>query len=273
VTRAGAATPVDAGRAAAPTTVRLPAALRWSGLAAAAGVGVALGAGIGLVALVRRDRPMHAVGRTYHAGLTPLTPAEQSGVLWLDTLSPRDGLVRFSRGAGLPPWAPDVQGVAVRLPERRGHTDLLFSSTGRRGIARFVLVPRRSPLGGPSGTLMPFRGPRGPLVLAVEPVPADRTTEPPAADGVAPSAGARPGTASLTGTRWRLLWSGVTGPWHPFAELVVGADAGPVVDSGTRFDPLGATPPDLPSYRWAAALRSPAYRLAQLLGRGRSHGA
>ncbi len=49
-----------------------------------------------------------------------------------------------------------------------------------------------------------------------------------------------------------------------------GIDAGPVVDGGTRFDPLGATPPDLPSYRWAAALRSPAYRLAQLLGRGRS---
>ena len=52
-----------------------------------------------------------------------------------------------------------------------------------------------------------------------------------------------------------------------FAELVVGPDAGPVVDRDTRFDPLGATPPDLPPYRWAAALRSPAYRLARRLGR------
>ena len=51
---------------------------------------------------------------------------------------------------------------------------------------------------------------------------------------------------------------------------MVGEDAGPVVDSGTRFDPVGAAPPGLPSYRWAAALRAPAYRLSQLLGRPRA---
>lgn len=239
----------------------LTPAVRWSGLAAAGVLGAAVGTGIGVVALLRRDRPLHAVGRTSHARVEPVLAAEPSGVLWIDTLGPRDVLVRFSRGAGLPPWAPDVQGVAVRLPEPRGHTDLLFGSTGMRGPGRFVLVPRRSPLAGPASSLMPFRGPDGPLLLAVEPLPT------PAA-AVAVAAGAAPaGARSLTGTRWRLLWSGASGPWSAFAELVVGPDAGPDVDRATRFDPLGATPPDLPPYRWAAALRSPAYRLARLVGR------
>ena len=250
-----------------PTGPEVPAGARRLGLVAALAGGLVLGTGTGLVALARRDRAMHTVGRTYRATVEPVASAEASGALWVDTLGPREALVRFSRGVGLPPWAPDVQGIAVRLPERRSHTDLLFSSTGLRGPGRFVLVPRRSVLAGPASTLMPFRGPDGPLVLAVEPAEEDRTRTPTQAEGAVPADAPSP-----SGTRWRLLWSGVTGAWHPFAELVVGDDAGPLVERGTRFDPLGASPPGLPSYRWAAALRRPAYRLSQLLGRGRPRG-
>jgi hypothetical protein len=217
-------------------------------------LGLAIGAAIGAVALVRRDRPMHAVGRTHHAVVRG-TPAHPAGVPWLDDPGERAGLVRFSRGVGLPSWAPDVQGLALRLPEDGRHTDVLFSSGGLRGVGRFLLTARRSPLGGPLTTLMPFHGPRGPVVLAAEPL--DET------DG----ASRRAAWPTLTGTRWTLLRSGVTGPWEPFAELVVGADAGPALDRATRFDPVGATPPGLPPYRWAAVLRDPAYRLARTLGR------
>ena len=233
-------------------------AARLAGRLAALGVGLGAGAVVGTVAALRHDRPMHAVGRTFHATLEHTGAGEPSGVPWLDRPRTRTGLVRFSRGAGLPGWAPDVQGVAIRVEDGDGRTDLLLSSSGLRGPARFALVPRRSPVRGPSGSLMPFRGPDGPLLLAVEP------------DG--PEAG-RPGAAAaeaepdLSGTRWRLLWSGVTGPWRPFAVLEIGADAGPMVDRSTRFDPVTATPPGLPAYRWARLLRNPAYRLAQALGR------
>ncbi|WNB84374.1 hypothetical protein [Cellulomonas sp. ATA003] len=249
---------------------------RGVGLVAAGGVGVALGAAIGMVAALRRDRPMHAVGRTHHAVVHRTADAESSGVAWLDRPGERTGLVRFSRGAGLPPWAPDVQGLALRLAEPDGgHTDVLLSSTGLTGLARYTLLPRRSPLGGPASTLMPFRGPHGPVVLAARPLAPDDTSR--AARRTARRAirrsVRRDAAPALAGTRWTLLWSGASGPWRPFAVLTVGADAGPGADHRTRFDPIGATPPGLPPYRWAAALRDPAYRAARHLGRpGRSRG-
>jgi hypothetical protein len=250
-------------RRPAPGTAGTPAAalhpaVRAGLLTAAALGGVGLGLVTGTVAALRHDRPMHAKGRTYHASLEHVgSAAERSGVEWIDEPRDRTGLVRFSRGAGLPDRYPDFQGVAIRVDETRGHSDLLLTSSGLRGPARFTLIPRRSPLGGPSGTLMPFRGPDGPLVIAAQPL--DRGSR-------------RDGDPELTGTRWRLLWSGVTGPWRPFAVLTVGQDAGPVVDRATRFHPVTATPPGLPSYRWARLLRSPAYRAAQLLGRPRPEG-
>ncbi|WP_298457154.1 hypothetical protein [uncultured Cellulomonas sp.] len=235
---------------------------RLAGLAAAAAGGVVLGTGIAAVSALRQDRPMHAVGRTYHAVVRWSGTGEPSGVPWLDAPRERPALVRFSRGAGLPAWAPDVQGVAVRVVEDDGgRTDVLLSSTGLRGAARYGLVPRRSPFSGPSSTLMPFRGPRGPLVLAVQPAAASARPLP------AGSSGRRDAATALPGSSWTLLWSGTTGPWRPFAVLDVLTDAGSDTDRGTRFHPIGASPPGLPSYRWAAALRAPAYRAARLLGR------
>ncbi|GAA2723222.1 hypothetical protein [Cellulomonas aerilata] len=235
-------------------------ALRLAALAATALGGVGLGVATGTVAALRHDRPMHAVGRTYHARLERTgTTSDRSGVAWIDQPRAQGGLVRFSRGAGLPARLPDVQGVAIRLDEPGGHTDLLLSSSGLRGLSRFVLVPRRSPLRGAAGSLMPFRGPHGPLLLAVQPAP----------DGS--GRGDRRGTdltdPDLRGTRWHLLWSGTSGPWREVGVLTVGEDAGPDVDRRTRFGPVTATPPGLPSYRWARLVRDPAYRAAQLLGR------
>lgn len=272
-----------------PDVSRLPGLARGAGLVAAVGVGAGAGAVIALVAALRHDRPLHAVGRTYHARLehlpaprsapaaadheaTPEATSDASGVPWIDDGRGLDGLVRFSRGAGLPRSLPDVQGLALRLDAPHGCTDLLLASSGLRGPARFALVPRRSPLAGPATTLMPFHAARGPVVLAAEPLVTDRTPWPPGDPDDAPAhrPDGAPAHDPLVGSRWRLLWSGAAGPWRPFAELTVGEDAGPAVDRGTRFDPVTSTPPGLPSYRWARLVRVPAYRLAQLLGRPRS---
>jgi hypothetical protein len=262
MTGRSATPPAAALPAATPPAAALPAAA-LPGLAGAGLLGLVLAAGVGVVAALRRDRPMHAVGQTHHAVLHRTAGGEPSGVPWLDEPGEQAGLVRFSRGAGLPAWAPDVHGLALRLHEPHGHSDLLLASAGLRGAGRFVLVPRRSPFDGPVTTLMPYRTPRGPVLLAAE--PADPSPSP------GTGRHARRGDARhvLTGSHWVLQWSGLTGPWHPFGMLSVGADAGPVVDRTTRFEPVRATPPGLPSYRWAALLRRPAYRTARVLGRPR----
>ncbi len=327
-TRAGgtraAATRAAVGRAAVgPAAVAgtgwtgLPPAAVAAGLGLAGAVGVALGVGVGIVAALRRDRPMHTVGETHHAVLHRADGGVPCGVPWLDDPGEQAGLVRFSRGAGLPTWAPDLQGMALRLHEPGGHSDVLLTSAGMRGITRFLLVPRRSPFDGPMTTLMPFRGPHGPVVIAAEPMDSPGTTgrrgraasrsagghddrfgdgHPDghggghgdghsgdghsdghsgdgrggghSGDGHGDRLGA--GRHVLTGSRWVMHWSGLTGPWHPYGVLSVGPAAGPEVDRATRFQPVEATPPGLPPYRWAALLRRPAYGAARRLGRRRA---
>jgi hypothetical protein len=116
---------------------------------------------------------------------------------------------------------------------------------------------------------MPFRTPGGPVLIAAEPVRDDGPHAGGRGAGARAGVGRRDPDPDLTGTRWRLLWSGLTGPWREFALLTVGADAGRTVDRGTRFHPVRATPPGMPSYAWARAVRAPAYGAAQLLGRPR----
>ena len=252
---------VTPGTGAPGRTSSLPRVVAGVAVPMAAAAGLVLGAGLGLVAAAVRGRPLHPVGRTYHVTVRRTEEGTTSGVPWLDAPEERAGLVRFSRGAGLPGWAPDVQGLALRLPEPDGRTDVLLASTGLRGVARYLLAPRRSPLGGPVSTVMPFRGPRGPVVLAAEPL------EPNAVSRTLRRSRRQEAWPPLTGTRWLLLRSGLTGPWEPFAMLDVGPEAGSAVDQQTRFDPLGSSPPGLPPYRWLAVLRDPAYRLARALGR------
>src|SRR5690606_33159775 len=69
------------------------------------------------------------------------------------------GIVRFSRGAGLPAAVPDILGIGVRVVDAGGphvHQDLLMASTGWSVVGRRLLRPRRSFTSGVLSTILPY---------------------------------------------------------------------------------------------------------------------
>lgn len=202
---------------------------------AASALGGALARAVKVVDAVRpARRPIHSRGEGWHATLRVAGAGEgpRTGVAWLDEPSGEEVLVRFSTSFGLPGWLPDIQGVALRVPQPEGFADLLLASTGTGRVGRFVLRPARARSGAPYTTLLPYRGPRGPLLL---------------------------GLREHTPGRLELSWATPAGAWHPVGELVLHRRTCPDV----RFDPVLATPPGLVQYDWVVRVREPAYRTAR----------
>lgn len=215
--------------------------------------GDALGGAAELVARVRRAKPLHPLGVVV-PGVLVRDGRGASGVPWLDGVGQTAVLVRVSRAGGLPPGWPDVHGVSVRIPqESAGGADLLLATTGRAPVLRHVLAPHRTVGAGTYTTLMPFRGPHGPTLLAALPEAGRRLPGHPAALA-----------AELATEPWRLTlaWAGLAGRWRPFGSLLVGGVGTTAHDPPVRFDPT-RTLLDLPAYGWLARLRDPAYVAAR----------
>lgn len=190
----------------------------------------------GLSAVRTAAKPLHPSGDVYGGRLVRRGADVRSGVAWLDGSGTDQVLVRLSRGGGLPRWLPDVHGLALRAPldADRGFTDVLMAGTGWNRLGRYVLVPGwRSDR--PLCTLMPYRGPRGPVLLGARPAPEPDT--------------------------YRLYWAPGLGAWHEFADLHL--DPRPDPDAVLSFDPLLNPPPGLGHYRWTTRLREPAYASAR----------
>jgi hypothetical protein len=202
---------------------------------------VVLGQGLGAVtrtaSLLRRsDKPLHPAGSVSPAVLHRLGGG-RSGVAWLDRPGEDEVLVRQSRSVGLPRWAPDVFGLAVRVPTGAGrHGDLLFSNTGLGPLSRFLLVPTRSLTARAMGTLLPYRSSLGPLLLSA--VHHDSTTV-------------------------ALSWARGTGPWCRFATLTLAEAPSGESDAPVCFDPVRNTVPGLENYDWVRRLREPSYAAAR----------
>ena len=188
---------------------------------------------LAVLARVRGGKPMHPRGVVLTARLSRTGLARPSGVRWLDEAGTDDVLVRLSRGAGLPPPLPDLFGFALRAP---GETpvDLLLSSSGRSRWTRRVPVLRRDPAT-TYGSIMGYRAPAGPVLLAVHPQ--------------------APGAFTLTATVGR-------GPEQPFARVVLGAETEPS-DPPLHFDAVLHAPPGLVADGPLARFRRPAYTAAR----------
>lgn len=208
-----------------------------------------------LLKSVRPDRPLHPEGLGLSGTLLITgSPAETSGVDWLD--SPGTGTVaaRFSRSIGLPQALPDVLGLALRVTTEpgagsstagnTGPADLLFASTGWRLPGRFLLQPRLDVDAAALSTLMPYRGRKGPVLLGL------RTISLP------------PGPLSDGEWVLGLYWARPAGAWRPCGELRLHAAAEPG-DTSLRFDPLAHQPPGADAYAWTRRLRERSYREAQ----------
>ena len=197
-----------------------------------------------LTRLRRAQKPLHPAGSVVTARLTR-TGGSDSGVGWLDDPGEDEVLVRISRAIGLPAVVPDIYGLALRIPTAEGPADVLLATTGLGRLTRFVLTAGREVTARPLTTLLPYRSPRGPLLLAAVPVEA-------ASDGSA--------------ARFDLRWSVGLGPWTTFAVLDVPRTAGP--DPAISFDAVENPPPGLEQYPWVRRLREPAYAAARRTAAG-----
>jgi hypothetical protein len=102
-------------------------------------------------------------------------------------------------------------------------------------VSRFVLLPTRRLDGRPMSTLLPYRSPAGPLVIA----------------------------ATSQGTDTFLLsWAVGRSAWHPFGTLELGERVGDG-NEDLSFDPVLNVLPGLEHYDSVRRLREPSYSAAR----------
>jgi hypothetical protein len=187
-----------------------------------------------LVAAARSAaKPLHPRGDLVRGTLSRSGALPPTGVPWLDDPGEDDVLVRVSRAVGLPSAVPDIHGLALRVPTAHGYGDVLLASTGTGRATRFVLTAARRPGGRPMTTLLPYRTPAGPVLLAA-------TEESPG--------------------RWALAVASPQGAWRRFATLTLSEAR---EESDVSFDPVRNTVPGLEAPDWVCRLREPAYRTAR----------
>lgn len=209
------------------------------GAASLGGAGLAAAARV--IAVRPAAKPLHPRGYVVSGELvrwgTGLGAA--TGVTWLDEVGRDHVMVRLSRAVGLPPALPDIHGLALRVPlgdERHG--DLLFATTGTGRWTRFLLAPGRTAQR-PMTTLLPYRTPAGPVLLAIRPMAEDS---------------------------YELAYAYGGGRWHRFGELLLSGSAGR--DPTISFDPVRNPLPGLDLYDWVTRLREPAYLTARRMRPG-----
>jgi hypothetical protein len=207
--------------------------------------GWVLGGLFGAAAIVRGGRPLHPKGTVCTAVLRRTGMADGWGAGWLEEPGEDHGTARLSRAIGLPGALPDILGLALafRGPNGRRH-DLLLATTGVGSLTRFLLLPRRDTVRSTYTSLFPYAAPRGPVVLAAEPV-----------------ATARP---LPEGRAFRMLAARPAGRWREFGRLELTDTA--AADLPIRFDPALHPLPDLRLYGPLSRLREPAYAAARRLG-------
>lgn len=180
------------------------------------------------------EKPLHPHG-TVHLGVLRRHPGATTGAAFLDEGGSDEVVVRLSRAVGLPEPAPDVNGLALRVPTAQGeHGDLLLATTGHGRWTRFLLAPRTRQSDGFFSTLLPYRTPTGPVWLG----------------------------AQLVGeATWQLVWARPATDWTSCATLELTTESDH--DSLLSFDPTRSTPPGLEIYAWHRRLRAAAYETAR----------
>lgn len=200
----------------------------------------------------RPRRPIHTQGVLLTGTLERLGTGEPSGIAFLDAPGTTPVSARLSRSLGLPISWPDIIGLALRLKTDDGDADVLLASTGWRVPARFALTWHRTAGAARLTSLMPYRSPKGAVILGVR-----TTSEDPGAPG------------RLRGdTLWELdlYWARPLGPWRKFGSLRLAPKLdgeGKVQDTRSRFDPLLNVLPTAGTYEWTRRLREHSYRLAR----------
>ena len=123
----------------------------------------------GIAAARPSGKPLHPQGVVRRGCLVRHGLSPATGSTWLDQAGEDEVLLRWSRAVGLPAPAPDIHGLAVRVPLPDGeHGDLLFATTGWSRPTRILLLPGLS-AERPMTTLLPYSTAEGALVLGARP--------------------------------------------------------------------------------------------------------
>ena len=216
----------------------------------ASGAGYLFGALFAVIARLRRTaKPLHPKGMQFLGTVYRSGGKHPWGVPWLDEAGFDPVLVRFSRSIGLPGFLPDIHGLALHIDDSLGLVDLLFATTGRGRVSRFLLMPRRSPRGTYT-TLMPYQSAAGPVVLLAELC----------GDTALPTSNRSP--ILEPPMTLRLSAAFATGPWREFGNLQI---TEPLLnnDPPISFDPILNQMNGLPNYQWVRRMRAKAYSVAR----------
>lgn len=230
----------------------------------ATAAGRLLGAGFATLAAARRPHPVHPHGVLLHGELRRSGGPLRTGIAWLDEADPRPVpvLARASRSVGVPAPLPDVIGLAVRFEAADRPADLELASTGVAWPWRFALLAHRSPSRAHLGSLVPYRSPTGPVLIAARTLaPRDLPSHPELL------------AERLERQRWRLelLVARPRGAWHRFGELDLRREPGPL-DPLLRFDAGRHPLPGAGEYDWVRRLRQPSYDRVQRDARAADRG-
>ena len=244
------------------TTIWERAALPFTGAAAAT---------FGLLSGIRRNRVFHPVGEAFTGMVTfDDFAAPKWGLSSLGS-DPREALVRFSRGAGMPEPLPDVLGLAVKIPgvpDAPAGQDLLFASSGVGPLSRHALIPARSFLAATYSTVLPYRVGTRVAIATASLDGAGSTTvtfgaradsELRAMDG---DFGSLRSLAARGALRFDLLAAGAGDRWEQVGSLVVEGICAQEVSRDLHFNPWN-TIPSLQPAGPLNTLRNSAYKGSQ----------
>lgn len=204
--------------------------------------------------VLRPVRPIHPAGVAFTGVIERRPGSTVSGISWVDTAGRDVVSARLSRSVGTPRNWPDILGLALRIGTATGPADLLLASTAAGWPGRLLLTAHRNAGKAKLTSLMPYKGSKGPVLLAAFPE---------AAGQVLPAAPAAFRKALGAGT-WclGLYHARPRGHWNRFGTLELTLDSAQL-DLPTRFDPLANTVPGAGTYAWAANLRRLSYQVAR----------
>lgn len=216
--------------------------------------GQVLGAAFKALKVLRPDRPIHPTGVALTGTIEKPPGSVGSGILWIDSPGTAAVSARLSRSLGMPSGWPDILGLALRISTEAGPADVLLASTPMSWPGRLLLTAHRHASNCRLTSLMPYKGSRGPVLLAARPE----------VTGKGLPATPEAFRQALATDTWALglYHARPTGPWTRFGTLLLTLDpAG--ADTTTRFDPLVRPLPGAGTYGWAGKLREPSYKAAR----------
>ena len=162
-------------------------------------------------------------------------------------------VVRFSRALGVPPPVPDFLGLAVRALDAYGrgrHQDLLLASCLPGVAGMYAPWPAASFFGATFTSLLPYRGPRGRVLVGARVDGSSR--------GRADALAELVERAERRDVRIRLVVAGARGRWREIGLLEVDGRLPNEEAEALRFHPLRSGG-DLRPTGVLNRLRGPAY--------------